>query len=179
MNGIAYCRILPSETKIRQTLQPDTKMNMKELLEIAIQHEIGSQKLYRELQSIVADPQTILFLNDLIKEEEGHEAILRSIIDNNLYDLQAEFENPEAIDRVRTSHSVFVQIDADSKMEEVMQLALQREYRAKILFQRLGEHSISEEQRLLFSKLEEEESSHQDMIEKRFSIRTGSMGLEM
>ena len=156
-----------------------TTMTIRELLEIAIQHEIGSQELYRNLKTIVTDRETLAYVDDLVREEENHETILRSIIDNNLYDMHSVIEDQDVADAVRSSHSVIVRITENAKMEDVMQLALQREHRARMLFEQLSEHAVDEEQRLLFIKLAEEESTHQDVIEKRFAIRTGSMGYEM
>lgn len=154
-------------------------MTIRELLEIAIRHEIGSQELYRNLKTIVTDRQTLSYLDDLVREEENHEAILRSIVENNLYDLHSVIEDMDVVDSVRSSHSVIVTVSENSSIEDIMQLALQREHRARMLFERLSENALDEEQRLLFLKLAEEETSHQDVIEKRFAIRTGSMGHEM
>ena len=154
-------------------------MTIRTLLDTAIEHEIGSQELYKHLKSMVKDTEAQAFLDDLVKEEKGHEEILRSIIDNKLYDLHASLQEPEFKEEVRSSHSVYVKIHPDSTMEDVLQLALQRENRARIIFERLAEYTMDAEQRLLFEKLAAEESTHKDVIERRFSMRRGEMGYEM
>jgi rubrerythrin len=154
-------------------------MTIRELLDIAIQHEVGSQELYRHLKGIVTDASTITLLDDLIREEEAHEAILRGIIDAKLYSLAKAVENPDIIEEIRSSHSVYVTIDANSTIEDIVLLALKRELRARSLFERLAENSHDEEQRQLFTKLAAEEASHQVMIEKRYSSRVVRASSEM
>jgi rubrerythrin len=151
-------------------------MTILELLDIAIRHEVGSQELYRNLKDIVADPSTHTFLDELIREEENHEAILRDTIEKRHYHLAAVIENPDAIHEIRNSHSVYVTIAADSTIEDIMRLAVQREQRARILFERLAEHSVDEEQRLLFTSLAKEEATHEEVILQRYSLRAGAAG---
>ena len=63
-----------------------TIRTLHDLLEIAIEHEISSQKFYRDALGSTNDPKVRHFLGRLIAEEEGHEKILRSITEMRIYD---------------------------------------------------------------------------------------------
>ena len=59
---------------------------LNDLLDFAINAEIAAQKLYADASEIVADTKGKLFLNGLVDEEKGHQTMLESIKEMELFD---------------------------------------------------------------------------------------------
>jgi rubrerythrin len=153
---------------------------LDDLLEVAIQHEISSQQMYRAAGTIVSDPEAKRFLRGLVEEEEGHERTLRSLREMEIFDGSVPLEDESMLDAGSGSHGEErAPLPADAGIEQVLELALTREHRARTLFEQLAGLARNEELRTLFEKLAAEEDSHHDAIIRRFKMQRGEMGDEM
>lgn len=149
---------------------------INDLLDVAIQHEVLSQNMYRAAEARVTDPEAKRFLRTLVEEEEGHERTLKEIKDMEIYDGSVALQDASILDAGESSHGG--EIAADATIEQILDLALAREHRARTLFQSLAAAAAHPELKTLFENLAAEEDSHHEAIEKRFMRQRGEMGLE-
>ncbi len=148
------------------------------LLEIAIEHEISSQAFYREALSKTSDRQVQHFLNELVKEEEEHERLLKSVKEMEIYDGTVPVD-PDLVSNAAESHTVQIrEIPENPQMEDILKIALQRETRAYNIFTQMAKVTSNEDLKELFHNLAAEERGHHASIEKKFQARTGQMGYE-
>lgn len=151
---------------------------LNDLLEIAIGHEISSQKFYRDALENTGDPEVQDFLKRLIEEEEGHEKILRSITEMKIYDGKVRVDNRSA-ESAGHSHDTGIQeLTAEPSLDEVYEIALKRETMAINLFTRMAKTTDEPELRTLFTRLAEEEQLHHKNIDRKYQISRGEMGFE-
>jgi len=173
----AWVRIFESWNSF---IQKETGMTLNELLDIAIDHEIDSWKLYEQLQAIVADDQARTFLKGLVKEEKTHEDLLYTVRHMEIYDGTVQIDASKVQQSVAGSHAASKEITGDSSINDVLELALQREHRAQTIFVQLAATpDLHAELKQLFEKLAIEEVTHHQNIQKKFAIQTGEMGYEM
>jgi len=151
---------------------------LNDLLEIAIQDEISSQKFYRDSMEKTKDGATKDFLKSLIEEEKGHERILKSIKEMEIYDGTIQVDET-IIEKTRKSHSVIIpDLRPDTKIDEILEIALRRETKAFNLFYQMVEITKESELKALFNKMAEEEMVHHKKIEIKYRLKTGQMGYE-
>lgn len=153
---------------------------LDDLLDAAIHHEQLSQAMYRDAAAIVTDPEARLFLRSLVEEEEGHERMLLQMKKMEIYDGSIPLEDPSILDAGRGSHGASSpsELAPGASIDQVIDLALAREHRARSLFERLAATARHEDLKQLFVNLAAEEDSHHRDIEKRFRAQRGLMGDE-
>lgn len=154
-------------------------MTINDLLDIAIQHEVSSQHLYDHLRGEVKDAKAKEFLSELYEEEKNHENLLLMVKEMEMYDGTLAFPDESLPDAVHSSHDTSDIPGPDATIEQIMDLALQREHRAIQIFRHLAAHVEAGELKTLFTNLEREEEHHHYNIQKKFAIRDGSFGFEM
>jgi rubrerythrin len=149
-----------------------------DLLESAIQGEISSQKFYRDSLDKTSDQDVKNFLNALIKEEEGHERILLSIKEMEIYD--ASIAVPESLlESTKQAHDIEIpELSAKADLAEIFEIALKRETKAHNTFKQMMESVADEELRGLFEKLAADEETHYKKIDIKYHALTGRMGYE-
>jgi rubrerythrin len=151
---------------------------LNDLLEIAIGHEISSQKFYRDALKNTDDPEVQYFLKKLIEEEVGHEKLLRSIVEMKIYDGGVKVDS-KAAEAAGHSHDTDIQeLTAEPSLDEVYEIALKRETMAINLFTRMAKTTDEPELRTLFTRLAEEEQMHHKNIDRKYQINRGEMGFE-
>ena len=154
-------------------------MTLNDLLDIAIQQEVNSQKLYAELLGIVADKDARTFLSGLVEEEKRHEATLLMVKEMELYDGTLTVNEAVMNYSIPATHTARTSIERASTIEDVLAMALEREFRAHRIFTALASAVGHPELKQLFSSLAEEENQHHASIRKRFDIQQGELGFEM
>jgi rubrerythrin len=153
---------------------------LNDLLDVAIRHEVLSQEMYRAAASRVSDPEARRFLQTLVEEEEGHERTLEQIKTMEVYDGSIVLEDESIFHPEKDTHgSSTPDVGPEATIEQILELALSREHRARSLFESLESATGNAELKTLFRNLAEEEDSHHDTIIKRFKMQRGVMGDEM
>ncbi|MBL0176267.1 MAG: ferritin family protein [Ignavibacteria bacterium] len=144
-------------------------MTIGDLLNVAIQHELKSQILYKHLSTVVSDASARDFLLELVEEERSHERRLHALKASGEIDTAQPLDTPDVADEIARGHAVYVTLDEHSSMDDIVQLAIRREQRAAQLFQRLAASSTTPAIRALFLQLAEEESGHEQQVISLFS----------
>jgi len=154
--------------------------NLSDLLDLAIDQEVRSQELYRRGIDIVNDKETRFFLKELADEEVQHEKLLKNIKENGLFDLKAVVTDLSVFKHDEASHGPeSIHFKPEWKMEEILELALKREFRANQLFQAMASTTVDKELKTLFLNLAEEEINHHRAVERKYNLQKGLMGPEI
>ncbi len=153
---------------------------LRDLLDIAIQQEIDSQKLYRYGMEIVSDEKARNFLKQLAEEEVRHENTLINIKETELYDLDVVVEDEAVFQNTLDSHGEnVVELDKKLTVEDILEIALKREFAAGNVFAAAAKAARDEELITLFENLAKEEDIHHQRVEKEYRLLTGQMGEEL
>lgn len=152
---------------------------LNDLLEVAIDHEISSQNMYQAAYNIVSDSQAKLFLRELIDEEKGHQTMLESIKEMEIYDGSIILDDASIIESGKSSHKTDDDISTENTIDDILNIALKREYRAKSIFEKMASTTMNDELKGIFMKLAEEEDIHHKNISKKFNMQKGELGYEM
>jgi rubrerythrin len=151
---------------------------LNDLLDAAIQDEIGAQKFYLDACEITKNAKLREFLKSLAAEEKGHERILRGVKEMEIYDGSLPVDE-ECIRKIELAHHI-----ADEKpisemtLEDAMIVAMKKENQASKIYGQMEESTPQEELKKLFSSLALDERRHFTSIEEHYKIRTGQMGWE-
>lgn len=152
---------------------------LNDLLDFAINAEISSQKLYSEASEIVKDPDGKKFLKTLADEEKSHQTMLESIKEMELFDGALIVDDESLFEAGKDIHITNDEFSPDNDIEQVMLVALKREYKAKIRYEKMSAITSSDQLRKIFNTLSKEEENHHKTISKKFNIQMGEMGYEM
>ncbi len=153
---------------------------LKDLLDIAIQGEINSQKLYQRGVDIAGNEETRAFFKRLVKEETMHENMLFNIRETELYDLSVSVDDPDLFEAARSSHNgANTAFDESWTTEEILNTAMTREFNAMKRYQAAAEATTNDELKTLFSNLAKEESNHHRVIEHQYNLLKGLAGNEL
>jgi rubrerythrin len=137
-------------------------MTLHDILTTAIDMESRSRQFYRHLQTIVTSPSAVRLFGQLAAEEERHEQVLTERTKDTPD--QAFPDDEEFAEFIRSSHAVFVTVHHSSTVGEITELALNRELRARSVYERLAQAGSTEALRELCALLAREEASHYDSI---------------
>lgn len=152
---------------------------LDDLLNVAIEHEISSQKMYQQAYEKVSGNEVKQFIEELIEEEKGHETLLKQVKTMGIYDGSVPLDDESLLATGQKSHDINMDVTPDSSIEDVLEIALRREYKAQTLFNQMARLTKHPELQTLFEKLAEEEENHHKDIIKKFKIQKGEMGFEM
>ena len=152
---------------------------LNELLDVAINAEIAAQELYSEASEIVDDQEGKLFLNRLVEEERGHQTMLESIKEMELFDGDIVVDEQSLFEAGKDIHITNDSFKKENDIEQIMLIALKREYKAKTRYEKMAEITSNTELKTIFSKLAKEEENHHKTILKKYNLQTGEMGYEM
>jgi rubrerythrin len=140
-----------------------TQFTLHEILERAIQKEIESQRLYRDLSQKMTDDAARDALRQLSQQEQGHQTFLEKY-------LRGEFEagalgRGQVIDYKIAEHLKQPEISPDMKIKDVFLLAANRELHSHELYLALaGLHPPGDVARLL-GELAFQELEHKQKVE--------------
>jgi len=153
---------------------------LRDLLDIAIQQEVDSQKLYRFGLEIVKDKKAQEFLKQLAEEEVRHENLLINIKETELYDLDIPVEDESVFENTMESHGENrPDLDENLTIEDILEIALKREFAAGNVFTAAAKAAKDQELITLFENLAKEEEIHHQRVEKEYRLLTGRMGEEL
>lgn len=153
---------------------------LKDLLDVAIEQEVQSQELYRHAMTIVDGKEAKDFLQELVNAEIEHEKLLFNIKETGMFDLDIEISDNKLLEITRLSHTTNQEkLNTHWTMEQVLDLALKREYRAQRMFAGAAKMIDDEEVVTLFNNLALEEENHHRNIERKYGMLTGSLGKEI
>ncbi len=153
---------------------------LKDLLDIAIQGEVNSQKLYQRGVEVAGDDDSKAFFKRLVKEETMHENMLFNIRETELYDLDVPVDDPELFEAARSSHgNSNIAFNENWTTEEILDAAMKREFNAMKRYKAAAESTSNEELKTLFTNLSEEEANHHRVIERQYNLLKGLAGKEL
>ena len=152
---------------------------LNDILDLAIKAEISAQKLYIEASEIVNDKSGKLFLKSLVEEERGHQTMLESIKEMELFDGDIIVDDESIFEAGEKIHDTDDNFSRENNIEEILKIALKREFKAKNRYEKMAGITNNQELKTIFLKLAKEEELHHKKISKKFSIQQGEMGYEM
>ena len=153
---------------------------LRDLLDIAIQQEVDSQKLYRFGMEIVKDKKAQEFLKQLAEEEVRHENTLINIKETELYDLDVPVNDESVFPQIQESHGENqAELNENLTIEDILEIALKREFAAGKVFAAAAKAAKDRELITLFENLAKEEEIHHRRVEKEYRLLTGKMGEEL
>jgi len=151
---------------------------LNDLLEMAIQDEITSQKFYLDGCTKTNDKTIHSFLTSLANDEKEHERILKGVVEMEIYDgsipVDAEFLEKGSGAHVTEGDD----ISEDLTLERVFEIALKKETKAHLVYSHIADYMTDDELKKLFSGLAEQEQFHYKKIEQKYHTRTGQSGYE-
>ncbi len=149
-----------------------------DLLEIAIQHEVSSQKFYQDSLEKTGDLKVQNFLKSLIEEEKGHERILLNLRQMEIYDDSVPVDE-NLVNDAQHSHDIEIpELSPEPALEEIYEIALKRETKAYNIFKQMAAAVKNDELKELFENLADEELNHHKNIDNKYHAQTGQMGYE-
>ena len=153
---------------------------LKDLLDVAIQGEVNSQKLYQRGVEVAGDDEIRAFFKRLVKEETMHENMLFNIRETELYDLSVKVDDPDLFEAARSSHgSANIAFDENWTTEDILNAAMTREFNAMKRYKAAADATANLELKTLFSNLSEEESHHHRVVEHQYNLLKGLAGKEL
>ena len=152
---------------------------LNDLLDLAINAEISAQNLYSDASEIVDDQSGKLFLNGLVQEEKGHQTMLESIKEMELFDGDLLVDDESLFEAGKKIHDTDDSFSKENDIEQIMLIALKREFKAKTRYEKMAGITNNSELKAIFSNLAKEEENHHKTIIKQFSMQQGEMGYEM
>jgi rubrerythrin len=152
---------------------------LNELIGMAIEDEITSQKFYLDGCHKTDDSDVQNFLTSLAKDEQAHERILNGVLEMEIYDGSIPVDS-RFLEKGRGAHvTEGDDFTGDLTLEGVFEIALKKETKAYMIYSHLADNLDNDELKKLFSGLAEQEQFHYKKLEQKYSARTGQMGYEM
>ena len=152
--------------------------NLNDILDVAIKDEIKAQEFYQGLHNKTANARLKEFFNSLIREEAGHERILKGVKEMQLYDGDIAVDE-ESLRRIEGAHHIPDEQTLDEMtIEKAMEIAMKRENKAAQVYAQMAETSPQAEIMKLFTSIASDERRHFESIERHYKMHTGQMGWE-
>ena len=140
-----------------------TQFSLNEIMEKAIQKEIGSQRLYRELSEKMTNDAAKDAFRQLSQQEQGHQKILEQYQRGELK--AGTLSREHVIDYKIAEHLDQPEVSPEMQLKDVFLLAANRELHSHELYLALaGLHPTGEAKRLL-EKLASQELEHKQRVE--------------
>jgi len=139
------------------------QFTLDEILEKAIQKEIGSRLLYDDLSQKMKDQVAKDAFRELARQEQGHQNLLEQYQRGELG--AGVLSREQAVDYKIAEHLDQPEISPDMQLKDVFLLAANREMHSHELYLALaGIHSPGEAKRL-FEELASQELEHKHRVE--------------
>ena len=143
------------------------KLDLKKLINTAIQKEEEAYRFYMDLHDKFEDPGVKDTLAWIAEEEKRHKTFLESYRDGNYSDAPlpkrdikyyklAEYQEEPAIEK-------------DMKSQDVFLVAAHREMRSHQFYSKLAELQVQDEPKGMLQKMAEEELKHKEKMEYLYS----------
>jgi len=136
----------------------------KDIIEFAIAGEIEAQEFYQAAANKVNDPYLKEMFERFVKDEKGHEKILKSILStdriNQYFNESTDYKVSETVDKPRLS--------TDMKPADAIALAMKNEEEAMKQYTELAEACSDTKQKEVFLDLAAMERAHKLKMEKAF-----------
>ena len=140
-----------------------THFTLNEILERAIQKEIGSQRLYSNLSQKMTNDAARYALEQLVQQEQGHQNILEQYQRGELK--AGTLSGGEAVDYKIAEHLYQPEVTPDMQLKDIFLLAANREMHSHELYSALaGLHPPGDGKRV-FEELASQELEHKQKME--------------
>jgi len=140
-----------------------SQLTIRNILAMAIDKEIESQRLYRDLSQKMMDAATKDVFLHLYQEEQGHENLLRKYLRGEL--TEGALRQEQALDYKIAEHLDQPEISLDMKLKDVFLLAANREKSSHEFYLSLAAvHPLGRTKSLL-EELASQELEHKQKVE--------------
>ncbi len=139
------------------------QLTVNDILEKAIQKEIESQELYRDLSGKMENEAARDILGKLVQAEEKHEETLRKYRQGELG--EGTLKGEQTLDYRIAEHLEPPEITHDMKLDEVLLLAANREKVSHELYLSLAAEHPAGQVKELIEKLASQELEHKHIVE--------------
>ena len=144
-----------------------TQFTLNEILEKAIQKEIGSRLLYIDLSQKMKEQFAKNAFQELARQEQGHQNLLEQYQQGELK--AGTLSRGQAVDYKIAEHLYQPEISTDMQLKDVFLLAANREMHSHELYLALaGIHPPGEAKRLL-EELASQELEHKQRVESLYT----------
>ena len=140
-----------------------THLNLKEVLVMAIRKEIDSQHLYRDLSQQMTDEAAIDVLQELVRQEQGHQQLLEQYLRGELQGGMLSQE--QSIDYKIVERLDQPEISPDMRIKDVFLLAANHEKESHEFYLALAQIHPDGEVKRLIEGLASQELEHKQRVE--------------
>ncbi len=134
----------------------DKFKNIEEILDFAIDNEIRAAEFYEKLSGQAKSKSMRETFEKFSKEERGHEARLKKIKDEGVFDAKKD----DILDMKMSDYLVKSNTKGKMTYQDALILAMKREKAAYKLYKRLAKSAPTKELKIIFTKLAAEEANH-------------------
>jgi rubrerythrin len=142
-------------------------LTVRHVLERAIDKEIGSQRLYKELGQKAQDDAAKYAFAELVTQEEGHQQLLERYLSGELG--EGALTAGQAVDYKIAEHLDQPEISPDMKLDQVFLLAARREVAAHDFYLGLSGIHPEGEVKKLIEGLAAQEMAHKQRVESLYT----------
>jgi len=140
-----------------------SQLTVRNILEMAIEKEIESQRLYRDLSQKMTDEATKDVFRHLSQEEQGHENLLRRYLRGEF--TEGALRQEQALDYKIAEHLAQPEISPDMKLKDVFLLAANREKASHEFYLSLAGVHPPGRMKSLLEELASQELKHKQRVE--------------
>ena len=140
-----------------------TKLTIKDVLQSAIEKEIGAQKLYSDLERKVASNIAKDTFRELVKQEKGHQTLLERYLQGGLKSGALRVE--QVIDYKIAENFEPTEITPDMQLKDIFLRAANRERSAHESYLALSQAHPAGEVKKLLEELASQELEHKHKLE--------------
>ncbi|MBI2850382.1 MAG: ferritin family protein [Chloroflexi bacterium] len=140
-----------------------SRLTLKEVLQKAIEKEIGSQELYRDLGRRTADKTAKDTFEELVRQEEGHQQLLERYLRGELKGGALRVE--QVIDYKIAENTGQTEITPEMTLKEIFLLAANREKMAHEAYLALADVHPAGRVKTLLEDLASQELTHKHRLE--------------
>ncbi len=142
----------------------DNFNSIDEILDFAITNEIRAAEFYENLSGQAKKKSMKETFDKFSKEERGHEARLKKIKSEGVFDAKKE----DVLDMKMSDYLVKSNTKGKMTYQDALILAMKREKAAYKLYIRLSEVATTKELKIIFKKLAGEEANHKMNFEVEY-----------
>lgn len=139
------------------------QFTLNEILEKAIQKEIGSHTLYSDLSCRMKDPASQNVFQELARQEKGHQTLLEKYQRGELRG--GTLSKGQAVDFKIAEHFYQPEVTPDMPLKDIFLLAANREMHSHELYLALAEIHPPGEVKGLLEELARQELEHKRRVE--------------
>jgi rubrerythrin len=146
---------------------------LNDLMDVAIRDEINAQKFYMVMSEKAEDQELKMFFISLVKEEKGHELILKDMKSMDMFDGSAEIDD-ESLHQLEGAHVIEnAGLIDDMTLERGFEIAMKREDKAVQVYRQMAETTANEEIMKLLFRIVSDEERHFNIISEKYKMYSG------